>query len=298
MSIAGRLDRLALPVRRRLSRLTCPRASELGTIGYQQRMRDRIVRWRDPETAHWSAKLSPKLKGIEYVRGLGHAVPETYGLFPSLADVPLDQLPPNVVLKPQHGYSSKGVFLLRDGIEQLTGKTATRDWLLSEAGKKAADPYMAEELLVNFDGRVGAPLDYKFYCFGPRIAYCTVIERNTITGDGDLNRYWYMTPEWKEVPMRLRWDVRPERGIAPAPPFLDAMFAMASDIGRHINVFMRIDLYATTRGPVFGEFTPFPARGREVTPLCDLWMGAMWQGLEGCGNDESPEGRIPRLAAE
>ena len=286
MSFAGSLDRLVLPFRRRFARLTCPRPADLGTIGFQQRIWDRIVRWETPGGAHWTAGISPKIKGIEFVRSLGHAVPETYGIFPCLAEVPLDQLPPDVVLKPQHGYSAKGVFLLRNGVDQITGHAASRDWLLAEAGKSAALSYMAEELLVNFDGRGGAPLDYKFSCFGPRVVYCTVIERNTIKGSGDLNRYWYMTPDWKPVPMRLRWDIRPERGIAPAPPFLDKMFAMASDIGRHLDVFMRIDLYATTRGPVFGEFTPFPARGREVTPLANLWLGAMWEGLEGCGDSE------------
>lgn len=297
MSLSGRLYRLGLPLRRKLARLTCPRPAAVGIVGYQQRIRDRHTRWHQPGQAHWTAGISPKLKGIEFVRGLGFAVPETYGIFPTLADVPLDRLPSNVVLKPQHGFSAKGVFLLRDGVDQLTGKTASREWMLAEAGKSAASPYMAEELLVNFDGRKGAPLDFKFSCFGPRVAYCTVIERNTITGNSDQNRYWYMTPQWTPLPFRVRWDLRPEWDMPPTPPFLDEMFAMATEIGRRLNIFMRIDLYATTRGPVFGEFTPFPARGKHTTPLADLWLGAMWQGEEGCGDaDARDPSRV--LAAE
>lgn len=284
MTLAGALDRLANRVRRPLAKLTCPRSADLGQVGYSQRIRDRHQRWLRERQPHWSYRYSPKLAGCDYVRSLGYGVPETYGVFPSLADVPLGDLPACVVLKPQSGHSGRGVFVIRDGIDSFTGMRVTRDWMLREAGDNAARAYIAEELLVNFDGRAGAPLDYKFYCFGSRIAFSAIIERNTVTGSDDLNKFWFRTPEWKPLPLRFMWAHRHERGDPPKPPFLDELSAMASDLAGRFDLFVRVDLYATTRGPVFGEFTHFPAMGFSTTPLADLWLGSLWRGLEGCGD--------------
>ena len=49
---------------------------------------------------------------------------------------------------------------------------------------------------------------------------------------------------------------------------------------------MRIDLYATTRGSVFGEFTPTPQGGKGYTPAADRWLGNLWQGKEGADDLE------------
>ena len=50
----------------------------------------------------------------------------------------------------------------------------------------------------------------------------------------------------------------------------------AKKLGGAINKFTRVDLYATNRGVVFGEFTPTPYGG------ADLLNGPI-NGLEACG---------------
>ena len=48
-------------------------------------------------------------------------------------------------------------------------------------------------------------------------------------------------------------------------------------------MFMRIDLYGTTRG-ANGEFTPQPHGGKGYTIEADKWLGSLWSGIEGAGN--------------
>ncbi len=43
---------------------------------------------------------------------------------------------------------------------------------------------------------------------------------------------------------------------------------------------MRIDMYATTYGPVFGEFTRQPHGGSGYTTWADGWLGGLWRGVE------------------
>ena len=44
---------------------------------------------------------------------------------------------------------------------------------------------------------------------------------------------------------------------------------------------LRIDMYATPEGPVFGEFTAWPRGGSFFTPEANEYLGRMWRGEEG-----------------
>lgn len=59
------------------------------------------------------------------------------------------------------------------------------------------------------------------------------------------------------------------------------MLRIVSDVGQRLNIFLRIDMYATTRGPVFGEFTAYPHNGLAYTPRGDAWLGSLWTTPDG-----------------
>jgi hypothetical protein len=224
-----------------------------------------------------------KQAGQSYVEALGYSIPKVFSHFDSITDLPdLVKLPTNFVLKPVYGHSSKNVFLMKDGVNLFNGRNYSRDDIVAEVIQEDG-PFLIEELLENHDGSPGIPLDYKFYCFGRDIAFIHVIQRNSAL-DISRNRHWFLTEDWSHLRIKVKKMEAAERSIPTKPDFLPDMLSMAQNLGGHLNAFMRIDLYATERGAVFGEFTPFPNHGRGYTPESDAWLGSLWRGVEGAGD--------------
>ena len=62
------------------------------------------------------------------------------------------------------------------------------------------------------------------------------------------------------------------------------MVTQVKTLGKMLGCFMRIDMYATSRGAVFGEFTPTPHGGSGYTEWADKYLATYWKGLEGVEN--------------
>ena len=73
------------------------------------------------------------------------------------------------------------------------------------------------------------------------------------------------------------------------PDCWDEMLEDVRNLGRSLGCFMRIDMFATDKGPVFGEFTPTPEGGKGYTEWADKYLATFWKGLEG-----DDEGSIPK----
>ena len=59
------------------------------------------------------------------------------------------------------------------------------------------------------------------------------------------------------------------------------MLRQVKMLGKKLGCFMRIDMYATDKGPVFGEFTPTPEGGHGFTEWADRYLATYWKGAEG-----------------
>ena len=59
------------------------------------------------------------------------------------------------------------------------------------------------------------------------------------------------------------------------------MIESVRTIGAALGMYMRIDMFATSRGAVFGEFTPTPHGGNGYTEYADKYLGSFWKGEEG-----------------
>ena len=59
------------------------------------------------------------------------------------------------------------------------------------------------------------------------------------------------------------------------------MVKSVQKIGRSVGIYMRIDMFATNRGAVFGEFTPTPHGGKGYSEFADKFLGGFWRGEEG-----------------
>ncbi len=282
MRLLPLLDRMKLNFIRLFFPVPGATIETLGFPPFSLRIRNRHRRWRHEGQSHPLNALRGKREGQDYMRDLGYQVPQVYAALDHIADLPeLSDLPSRIIVKPNRGHSVRNVFALENGHCLINETPLSRADIIAKIGEAGSQPFLVEELLQNHDGRRGLPYDYKFNCFGDKVASINVIERNSLT-DEALNRYWYLTADWTHQPFRVNTSHYHERSLPPKPACLEDMFALVRDVGSRLNCFVRIDLYATTRGPVFGEFTAFPHMGVGFTPQAEAYFGALWQGLEGC----------------
>jgi hypothetical protein len=295
MVLMPEIDRALLPLKRRLASVTAPDPSRLGYPLFSERIADRIQRWQVERQPNPYAAVASKTDGQAYMRSLGYAVPEFYGAYPSLDALPrFDDLPDSFVLKPTGGWSAAGVFLMHRGFDLIRKRSFTRDEIIREARsfrghgtKGLTGSWMAEELLFDYADRDEPAHDYKFFCFGPK---AVLIQINKRTGlKRPASWHWFRDPAWGKIACRISWSKYPERSALPRPPDLDDMLRIVTDVGGRLNIFVRIDMFATSRGPVFGEFTAYPHAGLDYTPRGDAWLGSFWTTRDGGAQVPSAE---------
>ena len=232
--------------------------------------------------------LSPKMAGRIYVEKLGIKLPELYWSGTEISEIPeLDDLPKRVVIKPDKGWSANNVWCLIDKVNILDDKEYSTDdikniLLENEFVQSQKVVFMAEEFLTPekvVENPV--PRDYKFYCFGSKIAMLHVVDRVSAE-DTSLNTFHYFDENFKPIKRRVMKNKLPPAYELELPECFDEMVAAVKEIGSTLGIYMRIDMYATTKGAVFGEFTPTPHGGKGYSEWADKYLGSFWKGEEGC----------------
>ncbi|PXY72120.1 MAG: hypothetical protein CXX81_04845 [Methanobacteriota archaeon] len=270
---------------------------------FSERMLERTKRWWNPKTVLPVKHLSRKIAGRDWAESHGVKSPELYWQSENIGDLPeLAELPNEVTIKPDIGWSAKNIFCLRDGQNLLDHRRWTRQEIIDSITE---DDYLqtrtviffAEELLKPESSTEGdfLPRDYKFYCFGGKIAmvHCVLRISNV---DKHLNVHHYLDESLYPVIQRVM-DVRevPDEPF-PFPECWEEMLDDVRSLGSKLGCFMRIDMYATGDGPVFGEFTPTPEGGKGFTEWADKYLATFWKGLE--GDDEGSITEPPEWVVE
>lgn len=226
----------------------------------------------------WQRKLSNKLNAKEFAASCGAAVAELYWSGKDPGDIPFDTLPAAYVVKTSLGWDSHQVTPVRDGRHLFDGRRCGPKRIVRDYRKlMGAEPFsfgevMVEELLEGLAGQ-GVPKDYKFYVFGGHAAYITVMDRNS-KRHAWYDRFWERT----EDPIQLSNEPSDDE---PPPAELDQLIDTAETLGRaYGDRFVRVDLYNTPKGIVFGEFTPTPFMGCRFTPFAEREFGRLWAGAD------------------
>jgi hypothetical protein len=115
------------------------------------------------------------------------------------------------------------------------------------------------------------PADYRFFVYHGRVHYVQV-------DDDRFNGQWRIVHDrqWRVMPVTFK---HPLPATPPARPArLDEMIAMAETIGADFD-FVRVDLYDTPGGILFGEATFYPGAGLAAyePAAWDEIFGAPWQ---------------------
>jgi hypothetical protein len=216
-----------------------------------------------------------KWNAREFAARQGVAVPRLYWAGHHGYALPFNELPSSYVLRMTTGANGKGVLLIRDGVELKSGANLDseeqRGWvdekLRSAPGKGMV---LAEELLESENEEDYLPANYRLFTFLNNIEMIGV----TYYRESLPPSICYFSPDWTPLDYPVR--PKPCSGYAPPPLCLSEMKAAARTLGCAFGTFTRIDMYATKRGCVFGEFAPDPFKGW-VSAEADAVLNAAWE---------------------
>lgn len=261
---------------------------EEGMPLFSEMIKKRNHDWWKGKKSVWQKKLSPKLAGRNFVEELGLKVPDLYWKGKNIEQIPeFDQLPEDFVIKPEKGWSSNNVYCMKNGEDLLSHQPHNRqtiiDGLLNNEFVATNKPtIMIEELLKPEQKQSddGIPRDFKFYCFGEDIVMIHVALRKSEIHK-TKNEHQYYTPEFKIIESRVMENRQQGQIPIDRPDCWDEMVQSAQTIGKALGIYMRIDMFPTNRGAVFGEFTPTPHGGNGYSNFADEYLGSFWKGEEG-----------------
>ncbi len=221
-----------------------------------------------------------KWNSREFAAAHGVAVPELYWSGRRIADAPLENLSVPYVIRPAWGAGCLKSHLILDGrdLNSLTDVTpeSLRATLRRENGPIAPYPLLFEEFLTNLEGQYDRGLEYNIYAFGDRVGVVRQLLRvGTISSVADYDEHWnpLRDQNGRIAPVVLDSPVLEPR---PRPARLDELLAVARRLGTAVGTFIRVDLYDTPRGVVFGEFSSVPSRGENFSAWADRALGDLW----------------------
>lgn len=239
---------------------------------------------------HRDRSLSPmaqvpyKLRNYSLAQSHGVRTPQIAGVWSAAHDVSLSRVAAErIVLKGDGGHSAQGVFPLErtssgwrslDGAIRFDGDAPPPE-VLGPLGK-ARTPFFAEEFLESPSGWA-IPEDVKLYCAYGEVLQVYVMRSSR---DGNMERETFSSrffdaegEPFGEIRRGLRYDT----GIE-APNQLPELVEAARHLSRAVGLpFIRVDMYATRRGPVLGELTSVPSGGKQsYAQSHDQTMGQAW----------------------
>ncbi|QNL51645.1 hypothetical protein H8S90_08765 [Olivibacter sp. SDN3] len=230
--------------------------------------------WRDENL--WQRRLSNKLNAKEFAQLNGCKTSELYWKGRNVEKIDFSTLPAQYVIRPTRGSGCTGVFLMNDGLNLLDNKRYSPEeivLLLRACVSEFPNQHiLVEEFLQNEAGEYLIPVDYKFYCFNGKIAGISVINR---FGNHGGTRSFF-NEDW--IPMKPLLFSFPYDNISEQakPKCFDEMVEQVKKLSKIYGIFVRIDFYATSKGAVFGEFTPTPGLGMGFTKFGQKLFTAYW----------------------
>lgn len=93
---------------------------------------------------------------------------------------------------------------------------------------------------------------------------------------GETKWLRHYTPEWELIDEVFHTSC-PLDEIAVKPEQLDEMKAIAIRLGAAFGTFVRVDLYLTSHGIFFGEYSSVPGGYKDYTPFADDYLGRLWE---------------------
>ena len=217
-----------------------------------------------------------EMRGYLQERGLGHLLPEVYGVWDKPSQIDWDSLPDEFVLKCNHGCGCNIFCRGKENLDRKAAEKQLKKWLrinfayyYGEINYEHVKPRVFCEEFLD-DGNV-QPTDYKVLCFNgePKLfMLCTDREKGakfTFT-DADYNR--------------LKWETGYHSGgeLPPKPASFEDMKRYAREISAPFP-FVRVDFYDIHGRLYVGEMT-FSPLGSAIDYIIDDGLRQMGDWLD------------------
>lgn len=237
--------------------------------------RFRSPRWRHALTTNPDPLIRAavrKLAGREVAEAAGIRTPRLLAVRDNLHGLDWSRLPQRYVIKADRAAGCHGVLAMDGRYDVLHCRTLTREEMTAVTDTWQR-PLLIEEAVIGHDGQY-PPRDYKVWCFGPHVELVNVCERAG-PAPWKPGHGWY-GPDWARY--HTVYLHPPNRLLPPVPPprRLAQLLAAASQLGRLVPPFIRVDFYLDTAGPVFGEFCCDPNGRLNYDPIADEHLGRIW----------------------
>lgn len=217
--------------------------------------RSKNHRERDDDPVPW--ELDDKVAAYRWMTERGYPVPR-HEVHASLADALSGPLAreESFVLKVPGSHSSGGVWVLErvapgEFLDRIRLSLFTPSRL---AARSTPDYWLVEEQLDSGVRGLPVPLDYKFYALGGGITHVTQIDRTTSPA-----RFAAFDGAFMPLIPGRDYQIDPLRflpGMPVLPRYASHMLKIANDVASQLaTAFVRIDMFDTATGPLFGEFT-------------------------------------------
>ena len=215
----------------------------------------------DGNMSGWT-ELADKILVRDYVteKGYGDNLSELYGTWDNANDVNFDLLPEKFVIKCNHDSGSSKIIDKKKGFNKDEVVRFLNSHLARTYGVVSCEPHyfgikkkvMAEEFLKDAGDFSTTPVDYKFWCFDGDVASCMVCYDRVGGGHATFDLYDVNT--WEPMRQYLTAKNTAKYKDVPKPENLEFMVKMASDLSKGFK-HVRVDLYNTNKGVIFGEMT-------------------------------------------
>lgn len=235
----------------------------------------------DPGATHPLRQVPRKLRNHRLAASHGVAVPQILAVWDGPDHLDLSGLPDEFVIKSDTGAGGRGVMPLQrlgpDSYRVVGEDTALTGAHVEQRCRTSTPgdiPVFAEGMLRR-PGVEGLPDDIKIYAFYGEVGQ-VLLRRMGRHGDLRQARYRFLDGHGEDLGPDASATHRIDSSI-PAPGRLDIYL----DIARHLSLamglpFVRVDLYETAAGPVFGELTRGPGGPQRYRADHDEAMGLLW----------------------
>lgn len=260
--------------------------------------------------------LADKTRVGSLINGLGLEQPKRLAEFSDITRFDASVLPESFALKYAHGWSARGVMLLRRvghdqffcmlGQNVMTWSQVMEAHLVTAASfVRKADFWVVEELVKSTVSGKPIPFDYKFYCFGSEVALVVQIDRNTYPV-----KICLLKPDFSPLEHRLDYVLKgrnAQLGTPLVPLHAAHLTAWAKALSAFTgSPFVSVDLYDSPQGPMFGEFTFSPGGTHKrlwvlerslLDHMDDLYAKAEGDLAAGCEASFATPSGLPHLAS-